>query len=262
MRIDPTRLHRADGRFGLLDVIGGSDTNPQLLDRNLGASFAITRVWVKAYPCCGLLHSTAHALEALKCGHQLTPDQIKQIRIHTGRRAVEQNGEPEPRETMAAQYSLPYCAGVSLARDPRDPAAYAEENLWDPQVRTLAARTVLCVDDHMEQIFPAHFGARVEVELNDGRTLQNTVIDAHGTPPDPCSAAEIESKFRLLAGAVKTGDALERIIGAVRDLPSAASLGNLSRGLRAGNSAAGRRNQTRNGPISTAIRNAGIGKEL
>lgn len=223
-----------DGRFGLLEVIGGDDTHPEALDQNLGASFAITRVWVKVYPCCGFIHSTSHALEALKAEHRLTPDQVKQIRVHTNHHTTEHNGDPHPREAMGAQYSIPYCAGVALAKNARDPAAYAEENLWDPQVRALAARTQPIADAEMDRIFPEHNAARVEVELNDGRTVQSTVIDSHGTPADPCSDAEMEAKFRMMAGAVKTRDAVERLITVIRDLPKAQSIQTLSRELRAG----------------------------
>ena len=227
-------LQAIDGRFGLLEVIGGAGAHPEFIDQDLGDSLAITRAWVKVYPCCGFIHSTAHALEILKAENQITPEQVKQVRVHTNRHTVEHNGEPEPRESMGAQYSVPFCAGVALVKDPRDPGSFAESNLWDPQVRNLAARTVLAVDGHMDRIFPEHNGARVEVELNDGRTVQASVIDPHGTPADPCSASEIEAKFRLLAGAIKTGETVERIIGAVRDLPSAASLQKLSHELRAG----------------------------
>ena len=223
-----------DGRFGLLEVIGGADAHAELLDQDLGSSFAIARVWVKVYPCCGFIHSTAHALEALKKKHELTPEQVKQVRVHTNRHAVVHNGEPEPRESMAAQYSIPFCAGVALAKDPRDPLAYAENNLWDQQVRALAAKTVLAVDSHMERIFPEHNGARVEVELYDGRTMDATVIDPHGTPAAPCTASDVETKFRLLAGAVKSGDAAERISEAVRSLLSEATLQKFSGELRAG----------------------------
>jgi len=223
-----------DGRFGLLEVIAGADAHADQLDRELGMSFAISRVWVKVYPCCGFIHSTAHALEALKSEYQLTPEQVKQIRVHTNKHAVEHNGAPDPREPMAAQYSIPYCAGVALAKDPRDPAAYAENSLYDPHVRALAAKTVLAVDTQMDRIYPAHNGARVEVELYDGRTMNAAVIDPHGTPADPGTAADVERKFRLSAGAVKTSDAVERIIEAIRRLPSEATLQGLSNELRAG----------------------------
>ena len=230
-----------DGRFGLLEVIGGAGAHSEFLDQDLGVLPAITRVWVKVYPCCGFIHSTAHALETLKAENQLTPDQVKQIRVHTNRHTVEHNGAPEPREAMGAQYSVPFCAGVALAKDPRDPGAFAESNLWDPQVRALAARTVLAVDSHMDKIFPEHNGARVEVELNDGRTMQISIIDPHGTPADPCTPSEVETKFRLLAGTIKTGDTVERIIEAVRGLPAEASLQKLSHELRAGDLATTRR---------------------
>jgi len=113
-------LQAIDGRFGLLDVISGTDAHPEYLDQDLGASLAITRVWVKAYPCCGFIHSTSHALESLKREHNITPGQVKQIRVYTNEHAVEHNGAPDPREPMAAQYSIPFCAGVALAADPRD----------------------------------------------------------------------------------------------------------------------------------------------
>jgi 2-methylcitrate dehydratase PrpD len=224
-----------DGRFGLLEVIAGADAHPEYLDQDLGQSPAITRIWVKAYPCCGFIHSTSHALESLKTEHKITPRQVKQIRVWTNAHAVDHNGAPDPRETMAAQYSIPYCAGVALAADARDPAAYAAENLFDPQVRALTAKTVLAVDGEMDRLYPEHNGARVEVELHDGRTLGTTVIDPHGTPADPCTADDIERKFRLSAGATKTRNAVERIIETVRGLPAATTLENLSAALRKGN---------------------------
>ena len=226
-----------DGRFGLLDVIGGRDTRPEALDADLGASFAITQVWVKAYPCCGLIHSTSNALELLKAEHGLSAGNVEEIRILTGRRAVTQNGDPDPREPMAAQYSLQYSAGVAIAKNARDPVAYAQENLFDHGVRSVAARTRLEVDDEMDRLFPAHFAARAIVKTTDGRALERTVIDPHGTPADPCTLEEIEAKFIRLASQVKEDSAVERIRTASRELVAAPSVDALSRALRDGNRA-------------------------
>jgi len=222
-----------DGRFGLLEVIGGNDTRPDALDAKLGESFAITQVWVKAYPCCGLIHSTSNALELLKREHGLTTGNVREIRILTGRRAVTQNGDPDPRESMAAQYSLQYSAGVAIAKEARDPVAYAQENLFDHDVRTVAGRTRLEVDDEMDRLYPAHFAARALVTTTDGRALERTVIDPHGTPADPCTAEEIEAKFTRLASQVKKPDTVERIRSAARELVAATGLGVFSQALRA-----------------------------
>jgi 2-methylcitrate dehydratase PrpD len=223
-----------DGRFGLLEVIGGAGAAPEILDNALGSSLAITRVWVKAYPCCGLIHSTSHALEALRSEQKLTADAIESIRIHSSRRAVEQNSNPNPREPMAAQYSLQFSAGVALVKDARDPAAYAQENLSDPVVRQIAARTRLEIDPQLERLYPAHFAARVVVDTTDGRRFERTVVDPHGTPADPCSFEEVAAKFAKLAAPAKEPEAVERISRAARDLASAPDVTALSRALREG----------------------------
>lgn len=223
-----------DGRFGLLEVFGGKDIQPAALDDNLGSDLAITRVWVKAYACCGLLHSTSHALEALKAEHQLTPDNVRQIRICTGERAVDQNSDTDPREPMNAQYSLQYCAGVAIARDARDPEAYAERNLHDPRIRGVMGKVKLELDAEMNALFPAHFAARVVVDTTDGKSLERTVVDPKGTASDPLGFDEVAGKFEKLAAPVKDPATIGRIAAAARGLPGAASLGELSAALRQG----------------------------
>jgi 2-methylcitrate dehydratase PrpD len=220
-----------DGHFGLIEVIGGSDTDVEALTRELGRDYAISNVWVKAYPCCGLIHSVSHAIEAIRAETSLTPAEVKQIVVHTSRRAVEHNGDPNPQETMAAQYSIPYCAGAAVVRNPRDPAAFDADGLRDPEIRRIAALTQLRIDEKMDALYPAHFAARVEVMLNGGRSSERTVIDPHGTASDGCDAAEIEAKFRLLAKPVKAASRIDAVIGAVRGLRDAASVAAFSAAL-------------------------------
>ena len=222
-----------DGKFGLLQVIGGQAARPEFLDANLGSTFAIANeMWVKVYPCCGMLHSTLHALENLKQQHRFSPAQVSEIRVHTCRRAVDQNGDPNPQETMAAQYSIPYSAGVAVAKDPRDLMAFDETNLQDPVVRGLMSRTKLFVDEKIDRVYPLHLGARVEVSLTDGREIQDTVLDPYGSAADPCTPAVVEAKFRQLAGYVKDPATIESIIAAVRNMPSSSSVESLSKALR------------------------------
>lgn len=224
-------LGGVDGHFGLIEVIGGSDTDAAALTRDLGNEFAISKVWVKAYPCCGLIHSVSHAIEAIRAETALTPADVKKIVVHTSRRAVEHNGDPNPQETMAAQYSIPYCAGAAVVRNPRDPAAFDADGLRDPEIRRVAALTQLRIDEKMDALYPAHFAARVVVTLGNDRTAERTIIDPHGTAYDACDAAEIEAKFRLLAKPVKAAPRIDDVIQAVRGLRSATSVAAFSAAL-------------------------------
>ncbi len=224
-------LAGVDGHFGLLEVIGGADTCVQALTNNLGDDYAISKVWVKAYPCCGLIHSVSHAIEAIRKKSALTAADVKNIVVHTSRRAVEHNGDPNPQETMAAQYSIPYCVGAAVVKNPRDPAAFDEHSLRDTEIRRVAALTQLRIDEKMDALYPAHFGARVQVVLSGERHYEHTVIDPHGTASDACDAAEIEAKFRLLAQPAKTPQRIDQVIDAVRTLRCATSVAGLSAAL-------------------------------
>ena len=175
----------------------------------------------------------SHAIEAIRQETSLTPADVQTIVVHTSRRAVEHNGDPNPQETMAAQYSIPYCAGAAVVKNPRDPAAFDADGLRDPEIRRVAALTQLRIDEKMDALYPAHFAARVELMLNSGRRFERTVIDPHGTASDACDAAEIEAKFRLLAKPAKDTQRLENIIHAVRGLRGAGSVAAFSAALNA-----------------------------
>jgi 2-methylcitrate dehydratase PrpD len=221
------------GRYGLLEVVGGDDVRPECLDEALGERMHIANVWVKVYSCCGVIHSTVHALESLKVSERFTADDVQSIEVSASRRAIEQNGEREPHDSMSAQYSIPFCAGVAVARDARDAAAFAQRNLDDPAVRSVAARTTVTFDADMDACFPAKFGARVRVALKDGRRAEMSVIDPHGSLADPCTAEDVERKFRTLTKDVMPEASAEGAIKAVRALNGSPDVGALSMALRA-----------------------------
>ncbi|MSP97884.1 MAG: MmgE/PrpD family protein [Betaproteobacteria bacterium] len=224
-----------DGRYGLLQVFEGESARPRALDEYLGKSFAITHVHLKVWPCCSLLHSAVQALEALKQEHGLLPPQIKRIRLNTSARVIAQNGDSDPRESMAAQYSLPFCAGAALARDAQDPVTFEPQSLGDENVRMLMKCVELVEDEEINAQYPDHVGSKAEITLASGRVVSAAVLDPHGTPADPCSVDEIEARFRRLTATVKTPDAANRIIAAARRLTKAPSLDEFSKTLREGN---------------------------
>ena len=61
------------------------------------------------------------------------------------------------------------------------------------------------------------------------------VLDPPGSHAHPCTPADIEDKFRRLAGNVKSRDTVDRIVAAVRKLPSMSTVSELSAALREGN---------------------------
>jgi 2-methylcitrate dehydratase PrpD len=188
-----------DTRYGLLDAFGGKAADPARLGAGLGESWAINSVWVKVYPMCGWIQGVAQLLTAMRGKQPLRADDIKKITVGTSRFAVNGNSNPAPADTMDAQYSIPYCAGLALTADPGDPRAFEPAVFTQPVYRELAQRVSVVADEDCEAVYPARFGSRVTLELANGETRQALTLDPHGTPADPCTADEIAAKFKRLA---------------------------------------------------------------
>jgi len=182
------------------------------------------RVWFKVYPVCGWIQTVIQQLVALRDGRDLQLDQIAAVRVGVSRYAVQNNGEPAPIDTMGAQYSIPYCAALSLLGDPSDPQSYQQKTVLDPTLRKLAAKVEVFIDPEVEAVYPAKFGASVSLRLSTGEERASTVLDCHGTPSDPCSDAEMRDKFKRLSAGRLPEDRADRLAAVVSTLPTLSSV--------------------------------------
>ncbi|MGZ5233989.1 MAG: MmgE/PrpD family protein, partial [Burkholderiales bacterium] len=137
-----------------------------------------------------------------------------------------------PRDTMGAQFSIPYCAALALAGDPADPAMFAPDAIDDSARREIAKRVEIVVDPEMEAAYPRHYGARVDLELANGERRGSKVLDPHGMPADPCTERERLDKFSRLASRVKSVQSITEIVRRVQSaeqLRSAREIGEMLR---------------------------------
>ena len=222
-----------DGRFGLLDVMSGTSSQPQLLASELGKSWAIEHVYVKLYPCCAWIQAAAQQLVTLRGAEPLRPSRIRSVQVGVSAYARAQNANPFPRDTMGAQFSIPYCVALALTGDPADPAMYAPEAIDDPARRELAQRVEIVVDPEMESAYPKHYGARVHLELEGGVGRTSSKLDPHGMPADPCSDAEVLEKFLHLATRVKSAARAQAIVDTVGRAERLKTITELTRLLKA-----------------------------
>jgi 2-methylcitrate dehydratase PrpD len=223
-----------EGRFGLLEVMAGDSAQPERLADRLGGTWAVEHVYVKLYPCCAWIQAAAQSLVELRGAEPLAPEAIRHIRIGVSAYAKAQNGNPLPRDTMGAQFSIPYCVALALTGDPANPAAYSDEAIADARRRALAQRVEIVVDPEMESAYPRHYGARVEIELSSGERKSAARLDPHGMPSDPCTQDELETKFMRLAQRVKSHAEASRILEEISRLADAPAVSILTRLLQSG----------------------------
>lgn len=222
-----------DGRFGLLEVVAGKAARPGLLSADLGARWAVENVYVKLLPCCAWIQAAIEQLVALRGHEPLRAEQIRRVEVGVSAYARTQNSNSLPLDTMAAQFSLPYCAAAALTGDPSDPALYTPAAIADPERRALAQRIEVVVDPQMEAAYPKYYGARVALELASGERLASCKLDPHGMPGDPATEAELLGKFTRLAARACAPAAVGQLLAALRGAERLASVRELGRLLRA-----------------------------
>lgn len=227
-------LEGIDGRFGLLEVIGGPTAEPSLLSGNLGDNLAISRIWVKVWPCCGLLHTTVQAIEEFRDRDGVAASDIREIRVGVSERAVQQNSDPNPTDAMTAQYSIPYSASVAALKDARDPKSFADDALDAPDVNALIPKVKVFTDPDIEAVYPGKFATRVALDTVAGKTLETTIWDPHGSASDPCSEAELKDKFRRLCDGSLSASTQAAVLAAIDRLGDGGDVATLSAALRQG----------------------------
>ena len=216
-----------DGRFGFLNLFG-EDIRPDRLNRQPGASFEIHRISIKPYSCCRLFHSTIDALEAITDGFTTDPNDIDRIVVRGPHAHADQHMIRRPTSVMAAQYSLPYIIGATLAEGPQAYDAYAESHHNDNKILSLADKVETQHDAEIEAKFPLHMGSGVDITMKDGTVRSETLLDSLGTPGRPMDKQQVMAKGAGLTASAGTGFDADRAMKVIESLKTGASVAGLT----------------------------------
>ncbi len=189
--------------------------------------YAILGVYFKPYAVCRWAHAAVDAVLELATRHDLRPDEIRKILVETFYE-VTRLVNYEPRNAIAAQFSIPFALAIALLRRRIAPEDVAEENLQKPEILDLARKVEVVVDPKINSQFPAKTIARVTVQTARGE-FRSTVEYPLGNPENPLHDDALTAKFRSLAAPVIGEDAAARLEVAVFDLPRAQDVSSLTR---------------------------------
>lgn len=207
-----------EGRYGVLGALTGTVPDPAAVTAALGESWEVTRVTVKPYPACQLLHATLDALRALP--EPVAADSVAEVVADVHPDSVDIVCEPQsekaaPRTPYDAKFSLPWSAAALLVDGAVGVETYDEASIARPQVRALAARVRTRVVD-----CPGHAAdapGRVVVRLTDGRQVEGRVPCSAGGPDRPLDDAGLLAKFTENCGgsplAAELADRLLQLAG-------------------------------------------------
>ena len=186
------------GASGLFSTLFQNDFVPQL--HNLGRRWQILENTYKPYPACQLAHASFDAGAALS--RRLDVRAIRKVRAFVNPFALTIAKYRDPKTSLEARFSLNYCIALGLLGHRAAMADFTEVRLADEHLRVLRDLVEGVPDEGVER-----WGSRLEVTLDDGSVVIETVDAALGSLGRPMGWPELEAKFLTVAEPVMGKDA-------------------------------------------------------
>jgi 2-methylcitrate dehydratase PrpD len=227
---------QASGFVGETDGVGtvygtviAENFQPDEMVLELGKRWEIARNYFKRHAACRYTHGALDALGEIvqQAGGTIDPAAVKIIEVDTYVWAA-QLDSAEPKNMLAAKFSLPFALATFIVNGAASVPAFREEAQANAVARDLARRVTVREDANLTAMLPGLRPARVRVRFTDGRELSAEVLTNKGDTEDPYSPEDVRDKFRELAEPVWGRDPVERILAAVEAIDGAANIQDLT----------------------------------
>ena len=227
--------HVLDGKEGFSHVFS-SDWHFDILTEGLGESWRILQCGMKFFPTEALTHAPISATLDLVQEHDLAPDEIETVTIHSLARAADiladaSKYDPHTKET--ADHSLPYVIAAAIADRQVTPAQFEDARIMDPVIRAQLKKVEVVADPEIEKLFPKLQRVIVKIRTTDGKEHSTQADYPKGKAENPLTDAEIEEKFDALATGVLDAAGRQKVKDAVWHLEKLGSITELMALLKA-----------------------------
>lgn len=186
-----TGFLRAHSPSGMPDIENGT------IDIGRNWRLADLGINVKRYPTCYATHRSIDAMIGLVNAHKLKPDDVKEIRVHTGvtQRLMLRNTNPQT--GLEAKFSMEFAMTAALIAGRVGLSELTDEFVSRPDVgATFAKVRCTTTDEIMPGDQPFAPADRVSVVLTSGEVLEHApVVHAKGSWQRPLSRDELQDKF-------------------------------------------------------------------
>jgi len=210
-----------EGEYGLYRALARRDADRSAILDGLGDRWEATRITVKPYPACQLMHAQLDAAHKARVELGDRTDEITEITVEAHPDAASivcAPGKETPRSAYDAKFSLPWSVAAMLVDGAITVATY--ERIDRPEVLALAARVRTEVVDFGG--VAADQPGRVRIRTAGGDTITAEVPRSGGGPDDPDIDRLVRTKARGNLGP-GGGHLIETALG-LADAPSLAPL--------------------------------------
>jgi 2-methylcitrate dehydratase PrpD len=152
---------------------------------------------VKRYPTCYATHRSIDAMLGLVDAHGLKPEDVREIRVHTGAMQKLMLRNSNPQTGLEAKFSMEFAMAAALIAGRVGLSELTDEFVSRPEVGAAVAK-VRCTttDEIMEGDQPFAPADQVSVVLASGKVLEHApIVHAKGSWQMPLTREELKDKF-------------------------------------------------------------------
>jgi 2-methylcitrate dehydratase len=218
-----------EGKNGLAHAVSGSFDDVILRQRS--GDFQILKSCIKLWPCAGTIQAPiAAALEVRK--RLVGDEEISAVTVALSDFAYRQQAAypEEIKRREHADHSVPYAVARALLDGAVTVSDFDEKRFKDPHALALMRKLSFRSDASLPD---ANLGAKVDVRLQNGATLNASVPVPPGNMRNPAGDTELTTKFVALARGVLGRDRADRAIEIIFAVETMSDLGDLVRALSA-----------------------------
>ncbi|WP_284058851.1 MmgE/PrpD family protein [Streptomyces sp. AS02] len=203
-----------EGEYGFFATYFGGRYDRDGILEDLGVDYKGGGTLYKLWPSVGTAHSHIHATIELMTRHDLSVDDIDEIRVYVGDyhdlmcRPLE--ARREPTTLVDAKFSLPFLAAVAAVRRGMGVSDFTAQALKDPRVLSAAQKVVPIQDRALDWKLELPPG-RVEIVLRDGRRFERVGTDVPGSPEAPMTWDDIARKFADCASVATVPPSMDQV---------------------------------------------------
>jgi 2-methylcitrate dehydratase PrpD len=210
------------GFTGVSDVLDGEhnmivalsrEGKPEEMIAGLGSRYFVSETAIKVFSVGYPIQAPLDALLILRREHGLRPDNVSRIVVRLpedGARIVDNSAMPD----VNCQHLI---AVALIDGTVSFEMSHSRERMEDPAVKAVRSRVQLVADKSLMDPAAPRSG-RVEVTLQDGRTVSHFTKHAPGTKESPLDAAGLSDKVRDLMAPVMGARQADIVIDRVNAL--------------------------------------------
>lgn len=216
-----------EGTYGVFNNYFPAGHDREAMIENLGQDFQGGTTLYKRWPAVGTSHSHAQATISIMTAHNLSVDDIDEIRVYVGDyhslmcQPLDTRRKPET--LIDARFSLPFIVAAAATRRGLSIWDFTDTGIRDAGVLDLAQRVVPVEDSSLDWKLEIPVG-RVDILTWDGRTLRAAGNGVPGSSDAPMVWNDLVEKFHECAqAAVRPPSAQQRstVVSMIGELDAA-----------------------------------------